>query len=186
MGPLDDAEAWMRFTPDSVDSTLCQARTWDNGRGGQCRHQPMLGEEFCRAHRQKWEVHGCVTGPIPQSKLRLFLSRELATGCEESSRATAHASGMPRDLRASPVEASPAGNQSRLKRRRGDSSGGVAVCSSGSVPQDVPLSISCIYEMLCSASLICLWLLLLLFGRSPICGLSKASDCLNATSSSGC
>eukprot|EP00928_Gymnodinium_smaydae_P072322 TRINITY_DN5569_c0_g1_i1.p1 TRINITY_DN5569_c0_g1~~TRINITY_DN5569_c0_g1_i1.p1 ORF type:complete len:226 (-),score=63.32 TRINITY_DN5569_c0_g1_i1:139-816(-) len=51
------------------------ARTWADGKGGQCTKKKDSGTDFCSIHGRdnKWEVHGRVDGPIPEKKLREFL-----------------------------------------------------------------------------------------------------------------
>ena len=75
MDPLCDT--WWHqqqlFTPKHVDPAKCQARIWAGGIGGQCSHTPEDGRQFCRHHsKDKWKVHGVVTGPIPEEKLSEF------------------------------------------------------------------------------------------------------------------
>jgi transposase-like protein len=64
------------FTPTSVtDGTRCLARTWNQGRGGQCACAPESGSnpEVCRRHRlPAQQSHGLVNGPIPEAKLIAF------------------------------------------------------------------------------------------------------------------
>lgn len=69
----DDSE-WRCFTPAKISSTLCMARTWAKGSGGQCTKRPDAGAEYCSQHvkEDKWRVHGRVDGPIPQQKLLEF------------------------------------------------------------------------------------------------------------------
>eukprot|EP00931_Biecheleriopsis_adriatica_P017973 TRINITY_DN12712_c0_g1_i2.p1 TRINITY_DN12712_c0_g1~~TRINITY_DN12712_c0_g1_i2.p1 ORF type:complete len:351 (-),score=79.09 TRINITY_DN12712_c0_g1_i2:17-1069(-) len=65
-------ERWRRFTPRSVDTGLCLARTWKSGQGGQCTKRPADGSEFCAQHKEGWKVHGRVDGTIPDKKLQEF------------------------------------------------------------------------------------------------------------------
>ena len=59
---VEQAE-WRLFTPSSIDPLRCMARTWADGRGGQCRKAKVAGERFCR---------GAVDGPIPEKKMIEF------------------------------------------------------------------------------------------------------------------
>eukprot|EP00971_Amphidinium_carterae_P161973 3211038-Amphidinium_carterae.1 len=54
--------------------SLCLARTWNSGRGGQCMAHKFNSEGLCTRHAHK-QSHGLVTGLIPQQKLREFLAR---------------------------------------------------------------------------------------------------------------
>merc|ERR1719356_876794 len=65
-------EGWRRFTPPSVDTHLCIARTWNQGLGGQCGKAPVQGSDFCAQHNKTWQTHGRVDGPIPEKKLAEF------------------------------------------------------------------------------------------------------------------
>lgn len=77
---------WYDFTPRSIDTFACQARTWNNGDGGQCMRSQVKGCKLCTSHKlQKASstglVHGLVTGKIPSRKMaefkrvRIFRSR---------------------------------------------------------------------------------------------------------------
>ena len=61
------------FTRAHVARDKCLARTWAEGRGGQCHHLPLRGGDLCGVHSKACS-HGKVTGPIPEAKLRQFLS----------------------------------------------------------------------------------------------------------------
>jgi hypothetical protein len=65
--------AWKRFTPRVVDHSSCLARTWLEGRGGQCGNKPKDDGELCSRHLKSWS-HGKVTGEIPEKKLKAFLA----------------------------------------------------------------------------------------------------------------
>mmetsp|Transcript_123310 Transcript_123310/g.310386 ORF Transcript_123310/g.310386 Transcript_123310/m.310386 type:complete len:271 (-) Transcript_123310:67-879(-) len=62
------------FTPEEIEWTLCLARTWNAGRGGQCLRHRRDGSDFCAMHGagDKWMVHGRVDGNVPEKKLREF------------------------------------------------------------------------------------------------------------------
>ena len=65
-------EEWRRFTPPCINEGLCMARTWNAGRGGQCRWKPLDGSRLCKFHGEQqgqkgW--HGEVDGEIPARKL---------------------------------------------------------------------------------------------------------------------
>ena len=77
---------WYDFTPKTIDKFLCQARTWNNGDGGQCTRSQAIGCKLCIFHKLQRAsstglVHGLVTGRIPSRKLaefkrvRIFRSR---------------------------------------------------------------------------------------------------------------
>ena len=87
-GGSDATEPWRRFTPATVDPAKCAARTWCDGRGGQCPKARKQGR-FCEAHakmRAAFDAgsgkgwHGDVDGPIPEQKLREFMRRKTALG----------------------------------------------------------------------------------------------------------
>ena len=61
------------FTPSQIARDKCLARTWAGGKGGQCHHLPLRGGDLCGVHSKACS-HGKVTGPIPEAKLRQFLS----------------------------------------------------------------------------------------------------------------
>ena len=62
---------WEPFTPKVIDASLCQARLWNNGLGGQCDKEPEKGKQLCKRHARK-HAHGLVTGDIPEAKFREF------------------------------------------------------------------------------------------------------------------
>jgi len=71
--PPQYSTAWKEFTPATIDEKRCCARTWAEGVGGQCTRTPRHGSQFCSCHSaDQWKVHGKVTGPIPEAKLREF------------------------------------------------------------------------------------------------------------------
>ena len=65
-------EIWRRFTPSVINPSLCLARTYNAGAGGQCKRKPKLGENVCGACNKN-PAHGRVDGPIPELKLAFFL-----------------------------------------------------------------------------------------------------------------
>lgn len=79
-GPEQDSSeplVWKVFTPDVVNPTNCQARTWAAGHGGQCPRRPSSENSLCEAHEKQFGsskglTHGFVTGPIPKKKLEEF------------------------------------------------------------------------------------------------------------------
>ncbi|CAK0804923.1 unnamed protein product [Prorocentrum cordatum] len=82
--PAQLEAVWMRFTPDAVDLSLCRARTWSNGLGGQCTNFPLGGGgDFCGLHKEKRLEHGRVDGPIPEDKLREFEQKAEAAAADE-------------------------------------------------------------------------------------------------------
>ena len=71
-------EDWRKYTPTEIDATRCMARTWWNGKGGQCGNKPGAGGRFCGGHKKKegkpgW--HGAVDGEIPAEKLAEFRTK---------------------------------------------------------------------------------------------------------------
>ena len=50
-----EEEPWRAFTPAEVDLACCLARTWDGGRGGQCRKALLPVGVFCKLHASKWQ-----------------------------------------------------------------------------------------------------------------------------------
>ena len=68
-------EVWRRSTPAFIDRTLCFARTFNKGSGGQCRRKPRGSGEICGSCTKL--VHGRVDGPIPDAKLQAFLRASL-------------------------------------------------------------------------------------------------------------
>ena len=71
-------QEWRKYTPTEIDATKCMARTWGNGKGGQCGNKPEAGGRFCGAHKKKegkpgW--HGAVDGEIPAEKLAEFRTK---------------------------------------------------------------------------------------------------------------
>lgn len=55
------------------------ARIWNQGMGGQCPGKQLHGD-FCGTHKDKWQVHGRVDGPIPKKKLAEFLKQSTFFG----------------------------------------------------------------------------------------------------------
>jgi len=76
-----DTDSWRRFTPSSVNTSLCMARVWASGAGGQCRHPPQATGGFCKLHikNECWRNHGRVDGEIPAQKLQEFIKASTAT-----------------------------------------------------------------------------------------------------------
>ena len=69
------ASEWTLYTPRSIDLTRCMARTWNDGKGGQCGKPKRPGGRFCLFHaKQEGEKgwHGAVDGDIPLGKLVEF------------------------------------------------------------------------------------------------------------------
>lgn len=85
-GRAADEPAWKSFTPSSVDALKCMARTWSQGRGGQCTRDRRAGDLFCTCHGtgEKWTVHGRVDGPIPEAKLQEFQRTRLRRAASEA------------------------------------------------------------------------------------------------------
>ena len=74
------AEAWRNFTPE-VHPSKCLARTWADGRGGQCTRPPVRGTEYCKGHElESRRSHGRVDGPIPLEKLLRFRAASQRSG----------------------------------------------------------------------------------------------------------
>ena len=68
---------WNRFTPKVIAKSLCQARTWADGFGGQCDRKPDNNHDLCKRHL-KSNAHGKVTGDIPDVKFKAFETAEKA------------------------------------------------------------------------------------------------------------
>ena len=66
-------DVWKRFTPAVLIMDRCLGRTWNGGRGGQCKKKPVDGD-LCRGCKRL--AHGKVTGPIPATKMKEFLAAE--------------------------------------------------------------------------------------------------------------
>lgn len=65
------------FTPDVIDRLKCMARTWNEGRGGQCSSDPVDDcAGLCSCHSRQAQTtglsHGRVNGPVPRTKLLAF------------------------------------------------------------------------------------------------------------------
>ena len=67
--------ATKRFSPVEVDNERCLARVCNHWRGGQCYSKRRPGSDLC-GQRAKGMPYGLVTGPIPPSKLTMFLAKE--------------------------------------------------------------------------------------------------------------
>lgn len=70
-------QACRRFSPETLTAGLCMARTWNAGRGGQCRRTASSAGCLCVVHLAQAKsstglVHGRVDGPVPAAKLREF------------------------------------------------------------------------------------------------------------------
>lgn len=68
----DEEELMVQFTPgprpEEVDPSCCMARTWNNGRGGQCMRRRKVGCDVCGIHIREI-AHGRLDGPVPARKL---------------------------------------------------------------------------------------------------------------------
>jgi len=74
---VDVPPVWKRFTPETLRPNGCLARTWRAGLGGQCIHNQLASDEFCRLHSgEKWKAHGRVDGAVPDAKLKLYIREE--------------------------------------------------------------------------------------------------------------
>ena len=73
---MTGAAAWKRFTPLAVQQVCCLARTWDEGKGGQCDEVCFKKEQICRRHCKSGCRYGLVTGPIPAEELQEFQRAE--------------------------------------------------------------------------------------------------------------
>eukprot|EP00930_Biecheleria_cincta_P034065 TRINITY_DN23578_c0_g1_i1.p1 TRINITY_DN23578_c0_g1~~TRINITY_DN23578_c0_g1_i1.p1 ORF type:complete len:786 (-),score=171.54 TRINITY_DN23578_c0_g1_i1:74-2431(-) len=74
---LSGKDEWLAFSPKEVDLTLCLARTWKDGHGGQCQEPRCQGADLCPKHRTqavstRGLSYGFVDGPIPAAKLTEF------------------------------------------------------------------------------------------------------------------
>ena len=74
--PRGGGSRWRRFTPRVIDESLCMARLWADGLGGQCKQKPCSGSDLCTLHFKQDSAgklkHGRVDGEIPQRKLEEF------------------------------------------------------------------------------------------------------------------
>ena len=61
----------LSVTPSHIDMSLCLARIWGGGNGGQCGKAPLEGERVCKRHKTQ-QAHGLVTGEVPPQKLDQF------------------------------------------------------------------------------------------------------------------
>jgi len=71
---------WEDFTPQlqDIDSERCFARTWNEGRGGQCQSMRGVGVDLCEEHLKEAEredglQYGHCDGPIPAAGMAAFL-----------------------------------------------------------------------------------------------------------------
>eukprot|EP00438_Fugacium_kawagutii_P032631 Skav232016 [mRNA] locus=scaffold3320:70427:70973:- [translate_table: standard] len=73
-GPMGSGLIDLPFTPGRIQLDKCMARTWNHGKGGQCRLPPTGNSDFCKRHSQnsQWQVHGRVDGHVPPNKMGEF------------------------------------------------------------------------------------------------------------------
>ncbi|CAE7676289.1 unnamed protein product [Symbiodinium sp. CCMP2456] len=81
---LHGPEAWKIFSPKVIDLRLCMARTWNEGKGGQCPEPREDGCDLCykcmrRAASVAGLIYGMVDGPIAPGRLEQF-ERAAVTG----------------------------------------------------------------------------------------------------------
>ncbi|CAE7810512.1 unnamed protein product [Symbiodinium sp. CCMP2592] len=81
---LHGPEPWKIFSPKVIDLRLCMARTWNDGKGGQCSEPREDGCDLCykcmrRAASVAGLIYGMVDGPIPPGRLEQF-ERAAVTG----------------------------------------------------------------------------------------------------------
>lgn len=79
---LGGRDEWLAFSPKEVDLTLCLARTWNGGQGGQCRETKAQGGNLCPKHQTqavstRGLLYGFVDGPMPDAKLTEFQNAAL-------------------------------------------------------------------------------------------------------------
>jgi hypothetical protein len=75
LGRRNTEPAWKRYSPEVVNASLCKARTWAQGQGGQCRKPPAAGARFCCLHEKQSSKKtwlGSVDGEVPAQKLVEF------------------------------------------------------------------------------------------------------------------
>eukprot|EP00929_Paragymnodinium_shiwhaense_P047384 TRINITY_DN24035_c0_g1_i1.p1 TRINITY_DN24035_c0_g1~~TRINITY_DN24035_c0_g1_i1.p1 ORF type:complete len:1703 (+),score=462.12 TRINITY_DN24035_c0_g1_i1:117-5225(+) len=115
-----EESSWQRFTPAAVDYSLCLARTWANGQGGQCKRGQIQGQSFCTMHAKKLTL-GRVDGPIPQERLADF---EKASSKKGGGRSTSAAPASPKasTMRKEEPATPPLSGGRTLKRSISDSS----------------------------------------------------------------
>ena len=100
---------WEPFTPKVIDASLCQARVWNGGLGGQCEKEQEKGQQLCKSHARR-HTHGLVTGDIPEAKFREFerfakkRKRDAADGSGAGSGATGGAGEQCGEERAAAAE----------------------------------------------------------------------------------
>ena len=73
--PRSELLGWECYTPEPVNVGRCMARTWADGRGGQCTRAPTASTDLCRMHVKQMGCAawlGKVDGPIPDVKLEEF------------------------------------------------------------------------------------------------------------------
>eukprot|EP00439_Symbiodinium_sp_Y106_P051831 s485_g6.t3 len=81
---LHGPEPWKIFSPKVIDLRLCMARTWNDGKGGQCSEPREDGCDLCykcmrRAASVAGLIYGMVDGPIAPGRLEQF-ERAAVTG----------------------------------------------------------------------------------------------------------
>lgn len=70
-------EEWRNFSPKTIDSKLCLARTWNAGAGGQCQELRPSDSVLCYKHQRmavskQGLLNGLADGPIPEKRLKEF------------------------------------------------------------------------------------------------------------------
>lgn len=74
---LNGAEEWHNFSPKTIDSKLCLARTWNASAGGQCQESRPSDSVLCYKHQRmavskQGLLNGLADGPIPEKRLKEF------------------------------------------------------------------------------------------------------------------
>ena len=79
-GPGEEGARWKRFTPSAVDASKCLARTWNEGRGGQCQRNSQAGKDLCQAHAKKVGAEGWLGMVTGRSQIRSWKGRSWGAG----------------------------------------------------------------------------------------------------------
>ncbi|CAE7491055.1 unnamed protein product [Symbiodinium microadriaticum] len=102
---LHGPEPWKIFSPKVIDLRLCMARTWNEGKGGQCSEPREDGCDLCykcmrRAASVTGLIYGMVDGPMPPGRLEQF-ERAAVTGATGAKAAAKDVDGpsLPRNVK---------------------------------------------------------------------------------------
>ena len=118
-GGLVEQPRWAPFTPEGIDASLCRARVWRGGLGGQCDKKPEQGGDLCKSHLRS-QAHGLVTGDIPEGKFREFQkaqARRRGSSGEGAAADSAEGQGVASGKRGAGSGAQQEGTVKRVKAR---------------------------------------------------------------------